>query len=103
MTTIVRTAGMVQGTPDWQLDRAYETETAQKLEEAYAEDDFPYHMVEDEFSMAKEGISHAVRHLIRAANYADPYGKAQPIDDLIEKLDEDFDDEMRKVLKKLKG
>ena len=105
MTTIVRTAGMVQGTPDWQLDRAYETETARKLEEAYAEgeEDFPISRIESEFSMAKDGISHAVRHLIRAADCADPFGKAQPIDDLIEKLDEDFDDEMRKVLKKLKG
>jgi hypothetical protein len=27
METIVRTAGMVQGTPDWQLDRMYENES----------------------------------------------------------------------------
>ena len=104
MSVYMRRAGDVQGTPDWQLDRAYETETAQKLEEAYAEgeDDFPISRIESEFSMAKDGIGHAVRHLIRAANEADPYGKAGAIDDLVEKLDEDFDDQMRKVLKKLK-
>lgn len=38
MTTIVRTAGMVQGTPDWQLDRMYEAECARKWEEQNKED-----------------------------------------------------------------
>ena len=31
-TTIVRTAGMVNGTPDWQLDRMYEDEAARAWE-----------------------------------------------------------------------
>lgn len=96
-------AGMVSGTPDWQLDRAYETDTAEKLEKAYAADDFPIDRVEDNFTQAKRHIRQAVRYLILAADTADPYGKAQPIDDLVNKLDDDFDDEMRKVLKKLKG
>ncbi len=99
----MRTAGMVQGTPDWQLNRAYETETAEMLEKAYAEDDFPSSIVESEFSMAKYFIGQAVVHLIRAANYAEPYGKDAPIDGLIQKLDDDFDYEMDIVLKKLKG
>lgn len=34
----VRTAGMAKGTPDWQLDRMYETDTAKALEKAYAEE-----------------------------------------------------------------
>ena len=32
MTTMVRTAGMVQGTPDWQLDRMYEGESSKAWE-----------------------------------------------------------------------
>lgn len=33
----IKRAGDVVGTPDWQLDRMYETETEKKLAEAYAE------------------------------------------------------------------
>lgn len=33
------TAGMCKGTPDWQLDRLFETDTAKRLEEAYADGD----------------------------------------------------------------
>ena len=32
MTMMIKTAGMVQGTPDWQLDRMYETESARMWE-----------------------------------------------------------------------
>lgn len=92
-------AGMVSGTPDWQLDRAYETDTAEALEKAYAEDDFPVSHVADEFGMAKYEIGQAVVHIVRAANIADKYGKADPIDDLIEKL-ENFEDEMNTVLRR---
>ena len=38
MTTIVRTAGMVNGTPDWQLDRMYEAKSARMWEEQNARD-----------------------------------------------------------------
>lgn len=37
METIVRTAGMVQGTPDWQLDRLYEIESERLWEEQQEE------------------------------------------------------------------
>ena len=33
METIIRTAGMTKGTPDWQLDRMYEEEVAQAWED----------------------------------------------------------------------
>lgn len=102
MTTITRTAGMVEGTPDWQLDRMYETETAEILEAQYAEDDFPVSSIESEFSRASYYIGQAVDHLIRAAREAERYGKEKPIDELIEKLDDDLSDQMEKVIRKYK-
>lgn len=100
----MQTAGMVQGTPDWQLDRMFETDTAEMLEKAYADDDdFPFSHIESEFSTARYFIGQAVVHLVRAANYADPYNKETPIDDLIDKLEDKFESEMDAVLKKLKG
>lgn len=96
------TAGMVRGTPDWQLDRMYETDTARKLEQIYAEDDLPVSSIESEFSRAKYFIGQAVVHIVRAANEAEKYGRAEMIDDLIEKLDDDFRDEMDQVIRKLK-
>lgn len=102
MTTIARTAGMAQGTPDWQLDRMYETDTAEMLEKAYAEDDFPFSSVESEFSTARYFLGQAIVHLVRAANYAEPYHKDAPIDDLIDKLEDKFEWDMDRVLDKLK-
>jgi len=99
----MKTAGMVTGTPDWQLDRAYETETAEILEAAYREDDFPFSEIKSEFDRADYYIGQAVDHLIRAASQADLYGKGKPIDALIQKLDDDFKYEMHKVLTDLKG
>lgn len=99
----VRMAGMAQGTPDWQLDRMYETDTAERLEKAYAEDDFPVSSVESEFSMAKRFLGQAVVHLVRAANEAEKYGgesKAKPIDDLIGQLDDDIPYQMDKVIER---
>lgn len=99
---MIKTAGMVQGTPDWQLDRAYETETAEMLEAAYQDDQFPFYSIESSFSEARYYIGQAVEHLSRAAEEAAEYGEADPIDALIEKLDDDFRSEMSAVLRKLK-
>ena len=95
-------AGMVTGTPDWQLDRAYELDTAAVLEKAYAEDDFPVSIIADEFSRSKYYIGLALDHMIRAAKEADKYGKAAPIDDLIDKMESDIEDEMNKILRRYK-
>ena len=95
-------AGMTKVVPDWQLDRAYETETAEKLEQVYAASDLPIDFIESQFAEARRHIRQAVGFLIVAADKADKYGLAQPIDDLITKLDDDYDDELRKTLKKLK-
>lgn len=96
---MVKTAGMVHGTPDWQLDRMYETETAQILEAQYAADDFPVSSIESEFDIAKHFIGQALDHLIRAANEAEHYGKEKPIDDLIEKLDDGIRCQMDKIIR----
>ena len=37
MSVVVRTAGMCNGTPDWQLDRMFETDSAKQFEEAFGE------------------------------------------------------------------
>ena len=99
---MTKTAGMVHGTPDWQLDRLFETDTAAELERQYAEEDLPISQVESQFDRAGYHIGQAVDHLIRAADAADPCGRAQIIDDLVNKLDDDFRSEMDKVLKQLK-
>lgn len=98
----MKRAGDVIGTPDWQLDRMYETETAKDLERAYSEDDFPVSSIEDEFNDAKYHIRQAVRHIIRAANTAEKFGREKPIDELIQELDDEYCYRMDKVLKKLK-
>ena len=86
----------------WQLGRSYETDTAEKLEEVYNAEDLPISCIESEFSLAKHFLGQAVAHLIRAANLADPYGRAKPIDDLVELIDDDVDDRMNKAIRKLK-
>lgn len=96
------TAGMCKGTPDWQLDRMYETDTERVLEKVYAEDDFPVSSVKSEFSRASFHLGQAVNHLIRAAKEAERYGKHRQIDELIEKLDDDIPWEMSQILKHLK-
>lgn len=66
------------------------------------DDDFPISSIESEFSRAKYYIGLAVDHLVRAANEAEHWEKDRPIDDLIEKLDDDFKYEMGQVLDKLR-
>lgn len=66
MTTMVRTAGMANGTPDWQLDRMYETETEKILEQQY-NDDFPATSVVSDMSAADYHIGQALMFLYRAA------------------------------------
>ena len=99
---MARTAGMCKGTPDWQLDRMYETDTARILEKVYAEDDFPISSVKSDFNRASFHLGQAVNHLIRAAKKAEKYGRNQQIDSLIEKLDDDIPFEMSQILKQLK-
>lgn len=98
----VRRAGDTLGTPDWQLDRMYETDTAKLLEKVYAEDEIPVSDIKAEFSMASYFLGQAVDHLIRAAREAERYGKHKPIDGLIEKLDDDIPYEMSQILTGLK-
>lgn len=98
---MIRTAGMCNGTPDWQLDRMYETDTEKRLEEAYAEG-FDDSTIKSEFSMASHYLGQAVDHLIRAAKNAERYGKEKKIDELIGKLDDDIPWEMSQILKQIK-
>lgn len=96
------TAGMCKGTPDWQLDRMYETDTERVLEKVYADDDFPMSDIQAEFCRATYYIGLAVDHLLRASKTAERYEKEKPIDDLIEKLDDDIPFSMSQILKGLK-
>ena len=83
-------------------DAPYIVEAETKGMPPYEEDDFDVSMIESEFNEAKFHINQAVRFLIRAADVAEKYGKAKPIDRLIEKLDDGFSYEMEQVLKKFK-
>ena len=89
---------MVQGTPDWQLDRFYETDTARMLEKAYAEEP-PMYEVTDKIGSADDFLGQAINALCKAADFADEYGKAEVLDDLIAKLEDircDIQSEKRK-------
>ena len=83
-------------------DAPYIVEAETKGMPPYGEDDFDVSMIESEFNEAKFHINQAIRFLIRAADVAEKYGKAKPIDRLIEKLDDGFSYEMEQVLKKFK-
>jgi len=83
-------------------DAPYIVESETKGMPPYGEDDFDVSMIESEFNEAKFHINQAIRFLIRAADVAEKYGKAKPIDRLIEKLDDGFSYEMEQVLKKFK-
>ena len=85
----------------WQIGRSFETDTPETLERAYS-DDIPMTIIEDNFSQVRRYLCKAVMYLIRAAKEADPYVRANPIDDLIEKLDDSIPDELNRVMKKLK-
>lgn len=99
----MKRAGDVIGTPDWQLDRMYETETERKLEKImFSDDDFPITIIESDFTQAQRYLDQAVRKLCEAAKLADPYGKADKIDDLINKLEDGFSYDMYKALQDLK-
>ena len=89
-------------TAAWQMGRSFETDTAKELEEAYNAEDIPISRIESEFNQAKHLISQAIGHLVRAADIADPYGRAKPIDDLVELLDDNVDERMNKAIRKLK-
>ena len=99
---MVRTAGMVRGTLDWQLDRMYETETEEILEKQYREDDFPGSVVASDIDTAAYHIGQAVSFLCRAYSLADRYGKGGPIDELIGRL-EDFRCDMEAERDRMEG
>lgn len=67
-----------------------------------SEDDFGYSMIESQMNEAKFHINQAIRFLIRAADVADNFGKAKPLDVLIDKLEDDFIFEMEQVITKYK-
>ena len=99
----VRTAGMAHGTPDWQLDRMYETETAAVLEKHMnSAEDFPRADIASDMSSADYHIGQAIIFLARAANTADPFGKAEPIDELLQRL-EDYRIDMKEYRETLGG
>ena len=96
-------AGDVVGTPDWQLDRMFETDTEEMLEKAYAEGiQIPVTSIASEFSRATYYLGLAVDHMIRAANDAEPFGKHKKIEALIEMMDDNIPFEMSQILKSLK-
>ena len=83
-------------------DAPYIVEAETKGMPPFGDDDFDVSMIESEFNEAKFHINQAIRFLIRAADVAEKYSKAQPIDRLVEKLDDGISFEMDQVLKKFK-
>ena len=88
--TMAITMEMPRVTADWQLDRAYETDTAAALERAMnTDDDFPRTDIASDMSDADHFIGQAIQKLCTAADMADKFGKAKELDELIARL-EDF-------------
>lgn len=99
--TIERTAG--QCVSDWNLDRAYETETAAMLEKVMCtDDDFPASSIADYLKNADYHIGQAVVILARVADLAEGWHKEKNLDDLLERL-EDFRIDMKGERVKLCG
>ena len=67
------------------------------------DDDFPIQYVESKFSQADYLIGQAVLKLCDAAEEAEKYGKEAPIDEFIQKLDDDIRYEMRQIVNRLKN
>lgn len=90
MTTFVRTAGMVQGTPDWQLDRMYETESAQMWAEGNRYD-IIYSLAD-----ARSDLGDAMRYLEEAVKDAEDWhsceGKIRSMIDSVEALMDEIKD-----------
>lgn len=100
MDSMARTAGNVCGTPDWQLDRMFETDTERKLEQIYREDDFPKTEVASAMGYADEKLCEALTFLCRASDKADGYPLQPVIDSLVERLEDfrcDVNAERRKI------
>ena len=104
MTTIVRTAGMVNGTPDWQLDRMYETDTAKKLEQVYA-DEPDYTKQIDALKAVRKTLESVVDNLLAAEDeldntpFEDSYGVK--IREMIYRV-EDVDCDVGAIMNRLK-
>lgn len=101
MVTLVRTAAVV-GTPDWQLDRMYETDTAQKLEESMNSEfrDFQNSVVCGDISAADYEIGQALVKLCSAGNQTENTPFQAEMDALIERL-EDLRCDMNLLKKKI--
>ena len=98
---MIRTAGMAKGTPDWQLDRMYETDTIRALEKAYG-DETPMYEVTDKVGNAYDSICNAITAMCKAADIADKLGKAENLEKFIERL-EDLQCDVRAEKLRLEG
>lgn len=86
---VEKRAGDVKGTPDWQLDRMYETDTAEKLASCMnSEDDFPASNIADFLSQVDYFVGQAVLKLARAADLAEGWNKEESLDKLLERLED---------------
>ena len=65
MSVEIKRAGDVIGTPDWQLDRMYETETERVLEKVYAEGT-DYSEQIKELEKARETLDKVIDNLLNA-------------------------------------
>lgn len=64
MSVLTHRAGDVTGTPDWQLDRMYETETERELERQYAGNDYSEQI--KELEKARETLDKVIDNLLNA-------------------------------------
>lgn len=96
----IRRAGDVTGTPDWQLDRMYETDTAAALEKAYAEPDITEQV--KELEEARRTLDRVVDNLLAAE---DAIGESPLADKIRQAMYEvqDIDCDVGRIIRLLKG
>lgn len=103
MTTIVRTAGMVNGTPDWQLDLMWEGESARIWEEQNAPDPYETQMknaaIDMKCACGDTGISKAIYYLMDAQEELKGTPMEDKVGSLIEVL-EDIECDIRSLAEK---
>lgn len=105
MSIEIRKAGDVVGTPDWQLDRMYETETERILEKVYA-DGPDYSEQIKELETARKTLDKVIDNLLIAEDdligteHETSYGIK--IRDAIHSV-EDIDCDVKRIIDLLKG
>lgn len=93
--------GFAGAVADWQLNRAFETDTAEMLERVMnSDDDFPAKEISSDLKQADFHLEQAIMMIARSGDLADRWEKGERIYDFLAKL-EDYRIDLRNHRKEL--